>query len=320
MTQSGDKQTQLTFVIGTGCCGSSLVEEVLCRHPAVGFVSNLDDRFGLRHPGRLYGPLYRRLPASATQKGRLRYAPSEAYRALDREVSQLLSTPPRDLVAADATPSLERRFRAFFVERAREQRADTFLHKFTGWPRVGFILKVFPDTRFIHVVRDGRAVANSYLQMPWWLGYGGPDRWQWGPLPPELAEEWDRSGRSFVMLAGLLWRLLTDAYERARTVVAADSWLEIKYEDVTAQPRESFATMLDFCRLPWNREFERGFTRHTFESSRTDAYRRDLAPADVAMLTSILGRELNLRGYDNSARPGGAGAGGELRRQDVRGQ
>jgi hypothetical protein len=268
-------------------------------------------------PGTLVRPA---LPPSSglrTQKGRLRYAPSEAYRALDREVSQLLSTPPRDLVAADATPSLERRFRAFFVERAREQRADTFLHKFTGWPRVGFILKVFPDTRFIHVVRDGRAVANSYLQMPWWLGYGGPDRWQWGPLPPELAEEWDRSGRSFVMLAGLLWRLLTDAYERARAAVAADSWLQIKYEDVIAQPRESFATMLDFCRLPWNREFERGFTRHTFASSRTDAYRRDLAPADVAMLTRSLGRALNAHGYDSSVRPGGAGDGGELRRHDV---
>jgi hypothetical protein len=34
----------LGFVIGTGRCGSTLVQEVLARHPQVGFVSNLEDK------------------------------------------------------------------------------------------------------------------------------------------------------------------------------------------------------------------------------------------------------------------------------------
>ena len=34
----------LAFVIGTGRCGSTLVYEVLARHPGVGFVSNLEDK------------------------------------------------------------------------------------------------------------------------------------------------------------------------------------------------------------------------------------------------------------------------------------
>lgn len=289
------------FVLGTGRCGSSLVAEVLCRHPAVGFVSNLDDRFGLRHMGPWTGRLYRRLPAGATQKGRLRYAPSEAYRALDREVSPLLSTPPRDLVASDVTPTLERRFRDFFLVRAHSQRSELMMHKFTGWPRAGFISAVFPQARFIHIVRDGRAVANSWLQMPWWLGYRGPDLWQWGPLTPEQADVWDRSGRSFVVLAGLLWQTLTDAHHEARANVAPGSWLEIRYEDITAHPREAFASMLDFCGLPWDSEFERGYTLHTFQSSRTDAFRRDLGPANVALLTRTLQRSLDAYRYDSAA-------------------
>jgi omega-hydroxy-beta-dihydromenaquinone-9 sulfotransferase len=289
---------RFVFVLGTGRCGSTLVEEVLCRHPSVGFVSNLEDRFNLPViAGRWNGSLYRRLPAAWTQKSRLRYAPSEGYRALGREVSPIIASPLRDLGQPDVTPWLERRFSTFFQERARAQETETFLHKFTGWPRTGFIRGVFPSARFIHVVRDGRAVANSWLQMPWWRGFEGPDHWQWGPLPPAMAEEWESSGRSFVVLAGLLWQLLIQSFDSARAAIPARDWLEVRYEDVAAKPRESFASMLSFCGLPWNAEFERGFERHTFTASRSDAFRRDLDPADVDRLSRILATQLAARKY-----------------------
>jgi omega-hydroxy-beta-dihydromenaquinone-9 sulfotransferase len=290
--------SRFVFVLGTGRCGSTLVEEVLCRHPSVGFVSNLEDRFNLPvTAGRWNGSLYRRLPAAVTQKSRVRYAPSEAYRVLSREVSPLLTSPPRDLVAGDVTPWLENRFRAFFTTRAAVQGTDTFLHKFTGWPRSGFIRGVFPSARFIHVVRDGRAVANSWLQMPWWLGYEGPDHWQWGPLPADLAAEWQDSGESFVVLAGLLWKMLIDAFDMARKEIPAADWLEVRYEDVAANPRSTFAKMLEFCGLPWNAEFERGFERHAFTASRSDAFRRDLGAPDVERLSRILASPLAARRY-----------------------
>jgi hypothetical protein len=291
--------SRFVFVLGTGRCGSTLVEEVLCRHASVGFVSNLEDRLNLPvTAGRWNGSLYRRLPAAVTQKSRVRYAPSEAYRVLSREVSPLLASPMRDLVADDVTPWLEARFRAFFTERADVQHTETFLHKFTGWPRAGFIRGVLPSARFIHVVRDGRAVANSWLQMPWWLGFEGPDHWQWGPLPDDLAAEWDASGRSFVVLAGLLWKMLIDAFDSARKTIPAMDWLEIRYEDVAANPRTAFAKMLEFCGLPWDAEFERGFERHTFTASRSDAFRRDLAPDDVDRLSRILASALAARRYN----------------------
>jgi hypothetical protein len=243
--------------------------------------------------------VYRRLPAAATQKSRLRYAPSEGSRVLSREVSPLLAAPLRDLTASDVTPWLDNRLRGFFGERARAQRSDLFLHKFTGWPRSGLIKQILPSARFIHVVRDGRAVANSWLQMPWWRGFEGPDHWQWGPLPAELEAEWVESGRSFVVLAGLLWQVLIDSFDRARAALTSGDWLEVRYEDVAAQPRRSFAAMLDFCGLPWDAEFERGFERHSFTASRSDAFRRDLDPSDVARLSRILASRLAVRGYED---------------------
>ena len=65
----------------------------------------------------------------------------------------------------------------------------------TGWPRAGFLHAVFPDARYVNVIRDGRAVANSWLQMDWWLGYRGPEHWHFGPLSDEHREVWERSGR-----------------------------------------------------------------------------------------------------------------------------
>jgi len=182
----------------------------------------------------------------------------------------VLSTSARDLLASDVTPWLDRRLREFFLSRASAQQVDTFIHKLTGWPRIGFLDQIFPEARFIHVIRDGRAVANSWLQMPWWLGYGGPERWQWGPLGPELAAEWEQSGHSFAVLAGLLWALLVDAFDAAASPLPKGRWLEVRYEDVTARPRQAFEAMLEFCDLPWDGGFERGFRRHRFERGRAE--------------------------------------------------
>jgi omega-hydroxy-beta-dihydromenaquinone-9 sulfotransferase len=133
--------------------------------------------------------------------------------------------------------------------------------------------------------------------MPWWRGFEGPDHWQWGPLAPELEAEWEASGRSFVVLAGLLWQMLIDSFDSARAAIGSGDWLEVRYEDVAANPRQSFATMLGFCGLPWDAEFERGFERHTFTASRSDAFRRDLDPLDVERLSRILASRLAARGY-----------------------
>jgi hypothetical protein len=286
------------FVLGTGRCGSTLVHDVLARHPDVGFVSNVDDRLAfLGSRGRWNGAIYARTPERLTRKGRLRFAPSEGYRILAREVSPAVVAPVRDLIAEDATPWLAERFRRFFEDRAGAQGANVFLHKFTGWPRAGFIHRALPHARFIHVVRDGRAVASSLLQMPWWGGYAGPGSWGWGPLPEPFEAEWQASRGSFVVLAGLEWKLLIDAFDRAKAALPADRWLNVRYEDVVADPRGSFGSILEFAGLPWAEHFDRRFTSHVFRTDRTDAFRRDLSVRDVDLLERSLGGYLHRLGY-----------------------
>ena len=290
---------RIVFVLGTGRCGSTLVQEALARHPEAGFLSNAEDRSRLGSLARRWNnPVYRAAPPGLTRKGRPRFAPSEGYRVLDREVSPILSRPWRDLTAADVTPWLASRTRRFFEERARTQGRPVFLHKFTGWPRAGFLAKVFPEAKFIHVVRDGRAVANSWLQMDWWEGFNGPDHWQWGPLPEAYRNEWEASGYSFPILAGVLWKLLVDAHDAASAALPPDRWLEVRYEDVIADPSAAFASMVGFSGLPSGPGFDRELQRLTFDSGRKDAFRNDLGPEIVTALSRSLAKHLERRGYE----------------------
>jgi hypothetical protein len=286
------------WVLGTGRCGSTLVHEVLARHPDVGFVTNVEDRLPVpAWAGRWNTPAFRRIPDRFTQKGRLRYAPSEGYRLLEREVSPLLVDPCRDLLAGDVTPWLADRFRRTFLTRAEAQGRAVFVHKFTGWPRAGFIDAVLPDTKFVHVVRDGRAVANSWLQMDWWRGHRGPGEWLFGPLPEHYRDEWEASGRSYVLLAGLAWKVLIDAFDAARATIPAECWLDVRYEDVVADPFGTFATILDFCDLPWDRTFRRALDGYEFRPGRAEAFRRDLDADSLRTLDQSLAGHLGRYGY-----------------------
>lgn len=284
------------FVLGTGRCGSTLVHEVLARHSGTGFVTNLDD-LGLLRSRRSHHQLWRQLPGSVTEKGRARFAPSEGYRALQREVSPTIVDPARDLTSDDATPWLRSRMRGFVESRAHLAGAPVFLHKFTGWPRSGFLDECFPDALFVEVVRDGRAVANSWLQMPWWRGHRGEMQWHFGPLPPDLHEVWMSRGRSFPVLAALGWRTLMEAYERARASIGPSRWLTVRYEDLVAAPTERLAEMVTFVGCDWTPRFSAAVSRYQFTASRAEAFRRDLRASDVEAMESAIGSLLGRYGY-----------------------
>ena len=298
------------FVMGTGRCGSTLVQEVLARHPEVGFVANLEDKLPVldlcgRWNNRLlrraaprdprFGP-FRDRP-HLLERGRLRIAPSEGWQVLERQVSPILTAPHRDLLASDLTPWLERRLRRFFERRIAAQHRRVFLHHVTGWPRARLWQAAFPQARFIHVVRDGRAVANSWLQTSWWSGYQGPSGWDLGPLPEPYATELEAADGSFVLLAGLGWKLLLDAFEAARAAIPPAQWLEVRYEDILADPRSQVTAMLEFLGLRWTPKFEAGFSRYTFATGRREAFRRDLNPGQLALLENSLAEYLQRYGY-----------------------
>ena len=289
---------RLHFIVGTGRCGSSLVHEILSRHEAMGFVSNVEDNLpaiGLK--GRFNNALYSATRGAWTRKGQARFAPSEAYRAISREVSPIYANSSRDLTREDVTPWLRKRFEKFFETRHRAQGKPVFLHKYTGWPRLGFFAEIFPEAKFVNVVRDGRAVANSLLQMEWWTGYRGPEQWHFGPLTEAHRAEWEASGRSQVVLAGIAWKLLMESFESAARELEPARYMEIRYEDFLESPRPSLQAVLDFLEVPWSERLTHALQQHRLDGSRQRAFDRDLTPAQLADLQRTLDPLLARYGY-----------------------
>jgi hypothetical protein len=289
---------KLNFIVGTGRCGSTLVQELLANHEDVGFVSNLDDNLApLNLKGRFNGLLYGLTKGSWTRKGAARFAPSEAFRLISREVSPVYENSYRDLVAGDVSPWIRRKFVSFFESRWKAQGRTNFVHKYTGWPRIGFFAEIFPESRFIHIIRDGRAVANSWLQTDWWGGYRGPNHWQWGQLPVELQDEWTSAEQSFAALAGIGWRLLMESFDRCAAIMPAGKYYEVRYEDILAQPERSLRSIAEMIDLPWSGRLSRAVSRHQFETSREHAFKRDLTPVQVAQIERATAPLLRRHGY-----------------------
>jgi hypothetical protein len=107
--------------------------------------------------------------------------------------------------------------------------------------RVGLIDALFPDALFVHLLRDGREVADSirrrYESDGRWYGRDGY-KWQlfagqaeavgYGSLLPLCVD---------VASKGLLeWRLAVEAARQAREVVGVDRWMETRYADLVDSP------------------------------------------------------------------------------------
>jgi hypothetical protein len=295
----GTNSLNFVFVLGTGCCGSSLVQEIICRHRQVGFVSNFDDRLAkLNLRGRLNSKIYQHVRPSWTVKGRVRFAPSEGYLLLERYVSQVVAFPGRPLLPADAEPSLVEAIRRFYIRRYTAQHKPLFLHKFTGWSRAGLLHVAFPRARFVHVIRDGRAVANSFVHKGWWLtGQGASTAWLEAGGHDRYAEEWSRIERSYPMLAAIAWKSMIDAYEEARAEIPEEQWLEIRYEDLVDDPAAVLDRVLKFVELPPDAGLTEAISDYPIDHDRGWMFRQDFDQETLDRLQVSLAVHLGRLGY-----------------------
>lgn len=295
------------FVIGTGRSGLSPLMDLISYHPLLAWPSQYHHRM----PNR---------PALATKLSRLVDAPligralrfrkgapehSEAW-PMWHSLFPGFVEPSRDLTAADVTPLIRRQFRTRVAQIVADQGKRRFIAELSGWSRVGFLREIFPDAQFVHIVRDGRAVANSLTNVEYWRGWRGVQNWRWGPLPAELEKAFEATGRSFLALAGLQWKILVrNIVDQTGKLAEADHKL-VRYEDLVKDPGPIALDVARFCGLDLEAS---GFRAHvdTVASTRIlnantttmriPSWRKNMSDDQVAMLDDLLGDELRLFGY-----------------------
>ena len=175
-----------------------------------------------RHPEIACGPEMRVIPALANFSAQTRRLCGDTLEAHYGFAAENLQKTFRNLVAS-------------FLEPYRQSRGKTRIAEKTPANVLHFdeLNTLFPDADFIHVIRDGRDVVSSLLTMDW------PDVRTGEPMamtrdPAIAAATWARqveTGRAFK--------------------AAGCKIIEIRYEALVQNPRETLGEIFEFLDEPW---------------------------------------------------------------------
>ena len=278
------------ILTGTGRCGSTALHEMLSHHPRLAWPAQCmkaHPRQGERNQRVMQGldvPGLRRLV------WRREYA-HEVYPYWQHFYGGF-SRPHRDLTAADVDTRTRERLRESFRAMVTPRRPDVLI-KITGFSRIGFLHEIFPEARFIHLVRDGRPTALSDMAKPWCDVWKGADGWSWGALDDAQRSAYDASGESFHVLAAILWeKQIRSHWSGAEQAGLGDAdYLELRYEDLCEAPEATLTRILAFAGLEWDPYFRRRFAGFTLRAT-NERWRSLVTGAQARQMTDAIAQTL----------------------------
>jgi hypothetical protein len=158
---------------------------------------------------------------------------------------------------------------------------------------VARVKRDIPEALFVHIIRDGRDIALSLKAM------GG-----FQPLP------WDRGNGSLAATAAY-WRWMVNRGRAAGRSIAKD-YIEVRYEDLVGNPRETLAKLGNFLdhdldydriqsaslgRLSESNSSFRGVAGEE-QVSPLQRWKQRLHPEEVAGIEALVGDCLKENGYE----------------------
>ncbi len=162
--------------------------------------------------------------------------------------------------------------------------------------------RLFPDALFVHLIRDGRDAALSFLSMPKGL----------------MTETWmqPRSVADFACQ----WRTEVKAARRLGRRVGGERYLEVRYDDLVRDVESVLRRISTFARLPYEpamadyagnvegispKPHQQSLKRPPTAGLRD--WRLQMSPEDVGAFDQVAGDLLDELGYETHERPDGVG-------------
>lgn len=272
-------QEVFPFFVGSGRSGTTLVQAIFSAHPELEVAH--ESQFIPRLAKRAYGlgegfdgTMFLRDLARLPDFQRMALDPDRLSRGM-ADVSSY----------ADA-------IRVVFSEYAAKRGKRLYGDKTPGYIlHMELIAELLPEARFVHVVRDGRDVALSYLET--------------------------RFGPSTLTEAALYWRRRVTEGRRAGLRMGPARYREVRYEELVANPAEVTRELCDFVGIAFDTRmltyFEDGSRlrsetadpaahRHLNRppTTRLRDWRTEMSPGDAAVFDVLAGDALVEFGYARS--------------------
>ena len=296
------------FLVGAPRSGTSLLYKALCLHPDVAWISN----WVRRAPGLPQLAMLNRVAGRLPQTRRVAWFGADAANAYvyGRRRPLLLRVFPMPVegepvyrrcgIEPDGGPAGGSAGRVDPRQVARLRRTFAALSRYGGGrvlvskriannQRIPLLVAAFPGAHFVHLIRDGRAVACSLARVDWWEDgvvwwYGGtPRRWR-----EEGGDPWE--------LSALHWLRELASIESGLRAVPAGHQLTLRYEQLVAEPSRSLGEIASFAGVPDDRGWARELARLRFPN-RNDTWRDRVGPAVAARLEAIQEQQLRAAGY-----------------------
>lgn len=232
------------FFIGMPRSGTTILFEKFVESDEFGWLSNYSEMFP-RKPAvnilcRLLNNRFFNLKGRKKQYGTVKFGNRYYPQAVEAYAFWDLYTRPdfsRDYLSeASASDDQKQKVCRAVRKTLLYQGKNRLVTKLTGPGRIAYLKSIFPDAKFIHVIRDGRAVVNSLMRIDFWRDKGGYEAPFWNNgLSSESLQPWlDQSHPA--ILAAVQWANIIRSIRQEADAIPEEDYIEIKYEDFVTDP------------------------------------------------------------------------------------
>ncbi len=279
MTESKrpSSDTAPVFVVGTGRCGSTIVDSVLSMHPAFSWMPSWVDTFGIAE----LAVVNRLWSVPGTDEYRLkRYFPTpiepyEAFRRRDPEFwTEALSDVGLRSAERHVVPLIERIRRAHGNPR--------YLAKLVGRPvKINLFHRLYPEAYFVHVTRELKPTLSSLLKVEFYTDWGQDlEGWPWEEIPPEILDLYERSGRPNALGAAIGLVLNRRRVDAQLAEIDPAKVVEAPYASFVQDPVSSTRVIADRVGLDFTDAFADRIAARSIYGGADEKWKRHLE-ADV---------------------------------------
>jgi hypothetical protein len=236
------------LIIGAPGSGTTLLYQTLCSHRDLAYITCNMYRAGILRHGRLLGD--RRKALFILQNLIHRHT---SNRPLGDALWIKYFGDYSYMTENDYTEEMAAYFRKKVLQVQNLWGRSRFVDKtLMNCFRVRLLNSIFPDVKFIHIVRDGRAVAFSILNK---IEIAGDPNPLFHVGFKEILGDKYQSQRSKLYNFGLAWAEFVRKGREA-SAFAQSRYYEVSYENLITEPYKELRNIVDFCELNWYSEFE----------------------------------------------------------------